>query len=110
MIASKALDVASNLGTQRVIGFTRSVTRTKGKKHPKLIQESVNIGLQAWEIGAILAGVALYEYVNGAGSLLNNALVMASGKGTTTAAPESITTSLYNFDLNLLNHLAELPL
>jgi hypothetical protein len=71
-IGSKGIDVAENLATQRVIGYTKSVTYRKGKKNPKLIQENINIGVQAWEIGLILAGVAAYEYVNGAGSLMPN--------------------------------------
>ena len=72
MIADKALDVGQNLATQKVIGYSRSVTRKKGKKNPKIIQENISVGIQAWEIGIILAGVAAYEYVNGSGSLLEN--------------------------------------
>ena len=71
-VAGKGLSVAENMGTQRVIGYSRTVTKTKGKKNPKVIQENLNVGVQAWEIGALLGGVALYEYVNGPGSLLNN--------------------------------------
>jgi hypothetical protein len=31
-VAGKGLDVAQNLGTHRVIGYSRSVTRTRGKR------------------------------------------------------------------------------
>jgi hypothetical protein len=68
-IASKGVDVMQNLATQRVIGY--SISKTKYKKK-SVVQENLNIGVQAWEIGALLGGVALYEYVNGPGSLLNN--------------------------------------
>lgn len=71
-VANKGLDIAQNMATQRVIGFKRSVTYRKGKKNPKVVQEEVNIGIQVWELGIILAGVALYEYVNGSGSVMNN--------------------------------------
>jgi hypothetical protein len=70
--ASKGADVMQNMATQRVIGYTKSVSYRKGKKNPKLIQENLNIGIQAWEIGAILLGAAAYEYVNGPGSLVGN--------------------------------------
>jgi len=71
-VAGKGLSVAENMAAQRVIGYSRTVTRTKGKKNPKVIQENLNVGVQAWEIAALLGGVAIYEYVNGPGSLLNN--------------------------------------
>ena len=78
-VANKGLDIAQNMATQRVIGFKRSVTYRKGKKNPKVVQEDVNIGIQAWELGIILAGIAVYEYVNGSGSLFNNATQVMGG-------------------------------
>jgi hypothetical protein len=71
-IASKGIDVAQNMATQRVIGYSRTVTRTKGKKNPKVIQENLNIGIQAWELGIIMVGLAAYEYVNGPGTASGN--------------------------------------
>lgn len=65
MIAGKALQVAENFGTQRVIGYTRTVTRTKGKKNPKVIQENLNVGIQAWEIGVLVAAAGAYYYLTG---------------------------------------------
>lgn len=70
-VASKGVDVAANMATQRVIGYSRSVTKTTGKKHPKVIQENLNIGIQAWELGVVLAGIAVYDYVEGGGSFFN---------------------------------------
>ena len=70
--AGQAMSIGENLATQKVIGYSKSVTRKKGKKNPKFIQENVSVGIQAWEIGIILAGIAAYEYVNGAGSLIAN--------------------------------------
>lgn len=64
-VAGKGLDVAQNLGTHRVIGYSRSVTRTKGKKNPKVIQENLNIGIQAWEIGILIAAAGAYYYLTG---------------------------------------------
>jgi hypothetical protein len=65
MMAAKALDVGQNLATQRVIGYTRSVTRTKGKKNPKVIQENLNVGIQAWELGILIAAAGAYYYLTG---------------------------------------------
>ena len=78
-VAGKGLSVAENMATQRVIGYSRTVTRTKGKKNPKVIQENLNVAVQVWEIGVILAGIAVYEYVNGSGSLFNNATQVMGG-------------------------------
>ena len=64
-VAGKGLDVAHNLATQRVIGYTKSVTRTKGKKNPKVIQENLNIGIQAWELGILIAAAGAYYYLTG---------------------------------------------
>jgi len=63
------LDAGVSLATQRVIGYSRTKTYTKGKKNPKVITESVNIGIQAWELGIVLASIAVYDYVNGPGSV-----------------------------------------
>ena len=68
-IASKGADVMQNLATQRVIGY--SISKTKYKKK-SVVQENLNIGVQAWEIGVILVGVAAYEYINGPGSASGN--------------------------------------
>ena len=64
---SKGLDIAQNLGTQKVIGYSRSVTKTTGKKHPKVITENMSVGIQAWEIAAIIASVGVYDIINGPG-------------------------------------------
>lgn len=63
--ASKGIDVASNMATQRVIGYTRTITRKKGKKNPKIIQENLNIGIQAWELGILIAAAGAYYYLTG---------------------------------------------
>lgn len=72
-VASKGLQIAENFGTQRVIGFTRTVTRTKGKKNPKVIQENLNIGIQAWELGVLIAAAGAYYYLTG--NPIQNAVV-----------------------------------
>ena len=64
-VAGKGLDVAQNLGTQRVIGYSRSVTRTRGKKYPKVITENLNVGIQAWELGILVAAAGAYYYLTG---------------------------------------------
>ena len=64
-VAGKGLDVAQNLATQRVIGYSRSVTRTRGKKNPKVITENLNVGIQAWEIGILVAAAGAYYYLTG---------------------------------------------
>lgn len=70
--ASTILQGAGQLATQRVIGWSKSKSYTKGKKNPKVIQENTNVAIQAWEFGALLAGGALligaagaYEYLTG---------------------------------------------
>lgn len=65
MMASKGIEVASNMATQRVIGYSRSVTRTKGKKNPKIIQENLSIGIQAWELGILIAAAGAYYFLTG---------------------------------------------
>ena len=68
-VANKGIDVMQNMATQRVIGY--SVSKTKYKKK-SVVQENLNIGIQAWELGIVLAGIAVYEYVNGPGSAGGN--------------------------------------
>lgn len=65
MMASKGIEIASNMATQRVIGYSRSVTRTKGKKNPKIIQENLSVGIQAWELAVIVAAAGAYYYLTG---------------------------------------------
>ena len=66
--ASKGLETIQGMATQRVIGYTKSVTTRKGKKNPKLVQENLNIGIQAWEIGILVASIAVFDYVEGSGA------------------------------------------
>lgn len=66
------IPAAKDTVSQKVIGYSKSKTYTRGKKNPKTISETVSIGIQAWEIGALLAAIALYEYVNGPGSFTQN--------------------------------------
>ena len=70
--ASKGIDVVQNLATQRVIGYSRTVTKKQGKRNPKVVQENLNIGIQAWELGFILlasgiaaVGAGAYYYFTG---------------------------------------------
>jgi len=70
--ASKGLEMIQGMATQRVIGYTKSVTTRKGKKNPKLVQENLNIGIQAWEIGILVASIAVFDYVEGAGAFGSN--------------------------------------
>ena len=65
-------DVVQNLATQRVIGYSRTVTKKQGKRNPKVVQENLNIGIQAWELGFILlasgiaaVGAGAYYYFTG---------------------------------------------
>lgn len=94
-IAGKALDVGTSLATQRVIGYTKSVTRTKGKKNPKVIQENVNVGIQAWELAILIASAGAYYYLTGdhiqdvvvSGMNLVNPGNPANGLGAITTTP-----------------------
>ena len=61
----EAGQVATTLATSRVIGYTKSTTYKKGKKNPKIIQENLNIGIQAWEVGFLIAAAGAYEYLTG---------------------------------------------
>ena len=70
--ASKGLETIQGMATQRVIGYTKSVTTRKGKKNPKLVQENLNIGIQAWEIGILVASIAVFDYVEGSGAFGQN--------------------------------------
>ena len=64
-IAQSLLKSGENLATQRVMGYSRTVTRTKGKKNPKVITENLNVGIQAWEIGILVAAAGAYYYLTG---------------------------------------------
>ena len=72
-VAQSLLKSGENIATQRVVGYSKSVTRTKGKKNPKVIQENLNIGIQAWEIAALIAAAGAYFYFTG-NSVSNAAL------------------------------------
>ena len=68
-IASAGMEEFNTLATQRVIGYTRTIRKAKKKS---VETKNVNLGIQAWEIGAILAGsafaigsVGAYEYLTG---------------------------------------------
>ena len=85
--ADKIGTAAYNMGTQRVIGYNRSKTYVKGKKNPKTISESLNIGIQAWEIGALAvgggilaSGIGVYESLTGnsLSSLISSSLALNS--------------------------------
>jgi hypothetical protein len=70
-MASPVVDLANigaNMAMQKVIGISGSKTKVtkKGSKN-----ESWSIGIQAWELGIILAGIAAYDYVEGGGSFFN---------------------------------------
>lgn len=62
----KALDIGTDAAAQRVIGYSKSVTKTRKNK---VTTESYNIGIQAWELGILLAAAAVYDYVNGPGTV-----------------------------------------
>jgi hypothetical protein len=80
MISDKILESGQNLATQKVIGYSYHTRKVKGgKRHPEEIQESLSIGIQAWEAAALLAGVALFDYVEGAGSFIGLAEMFVSG-------------------------------
>lgn len=68
------LNGIESVATQRVIGFTRSVTKTRGKKNPKVTTESVNVGVQLWEVGAVVAAVGIYDIANGPGRFMSSVL------------------------------------
>ena len=64
-----AMQEINTLATQRVIGYTKTTVK-KTKKGT--ITKNENIGIQAWEIGALLAGgafaigsIGAYEYLTG---------------------------------------------
>jgi hypothetical protein len=60
--AKKGADIVQGMATQRVIGYTKSISYKKGKK---TIQENLNVGIQAWELGAVLLGLGAYAYLTG---------------------------------------------
>ncbi len=74
-LASQGLNVAENLATQRVIGFHRTVKKVTKKKETI---DDVNIGLQAWEIGIIIASIAAYDYVEGQGALASSVSTLST--------------------------------
>ena len=61
-------NIGASMATQKVIGFSSSKTKVtkKGSK-----TESLSVGIQAWELGIVLAGIAVYDYVEGGGSFFN---------------------------------------
>lgn len=71
-IANKGLDIAGQMATQRVIGYSKTKTRIN-KKGSTVTNE--NVAISAWEIlfGAalLLGGIAAYDFVEGPGSLGN---------------------------------------
>ena len=56
-----------NLATQKVVGYSAR-KRTVSKKGT-VKEEIVSVGIQAWELGILLAAVAVYDYVEGPGSV-----------------------------------------
>lgn len=64
MIPGAAAQTVSNGATQRVIGYTKTKTK-HGKKTD--VTESYSVGVQAWEIAALIASVGIYDIVNGPG-------------------------------------------
>ena len=64
-VVQEAGQVATTLATSRVIGYTKSISYKKGKKNPKVIQENLNIGIQAWEVGFLIAAAGAYEFLTG---------------------------------------------
>lgn len=59
-IASQGMKEANFLGTQKVIGLNKTVSKHTKKKDT---QTSINIGIQAWEIGGIIASIGAYEFL-----------------------------------------------
>ena len=61
-------NIGAGMATQKVIGF--SSTKTKITKKGSKI-DSLSVGIQAWELGIVLAGIAVFDYVEGGGSFFN---------------------------------------
>lgn len=55
-------NIGSSMATQKVIGFSSSKTKTT-KKGTKT--ESLNVGIQAWELGILVAAAGAYYYLTG---------------------------------------------
>lgn len=116
-MAKGATQEFNTLATQRVIGYSWTKTYTKGKKHPKTISESGNIGIQAWELAALFAGAGIglasmgaYEYLTGnpatqaitdlktgANTAISKDTNTMTGNNTTVAAKPSLINSLMAF-------------
>lgn len=54
---------ALELGTQKVIGYSRR--SRKISKSGKITETSESVGIQAWEIGVAAAGIGAYEFLTG---------------------------------------------
>ena len=100
-IASQGAKEANFLGTQKVIGINKSITKHSKKKDT---QTSINIGIQAWEVGGIIASIGAYEFLtnNSFKDLLgtlnpfhpNNEATTAIYTGTADVNPEPVTSAL----------------
>jgi len=55
-------NIGSNIATQKVIGFTSTKTKVS-KKGTKT--DSVSVGIQAWELGILIAAAGAYYYLTG---------------------------------------------
>ena len=66
-MSSAPLNQVTNLAQSKVIGWTKTKVKHKKKSDET---ETMSVGIQAWEIGALLIAVAAYEFVNGPGSFL----------------------------------------
>ena len=62
-IISKGMDEAIQLGTQRVIGYSKRTRKVA--KSGKITETSESVGIQAWEIGVVAAGIGAYEFLSG---------------------------------------------
>lgn len=77
MIPGAAMNQVTNLAQSKVIGWTKTKVKHKKKSDET---ETMSVGIQAWELGALLIAVAAYEFVNGPGSLLGpEGLIMTPG-------------------------------
>lgn len=62
-IIEKGMNEAVQLGTQKVIGYSKRTRKTS--KSGKITETSESIGIQAWEIGVAAAGIGAYEFLTG---------------------------------------------
>ena len=100
-IAAQGAKEANFLGTQKVIGINKSITKHSKKKDS---QTSINIGIQAWEIAAGIAAIGAYEFLTNnsfkdlLGSLNplnpNNEATTAVYAGTADINPQPVTNAL----------------